>query len=87
MKRANFPHRKELKREEAKQRQAERNKRSHEEHLEHLDSFLGIGEGAQKERKRLLALIVDRDNARVQAGKKGKNKKTKKTEKSAPVDG
>lgn len=45
-------------RESAKRRQEERAKRSPLEQLQRLDSLLGKGEGAKRERARLEALIA-----------------------------
>lgn len=44
----------------AAQRQADRSRRSEEEQLALLDKRLGVGVGAAKERKRLLAAIENR---------------------------
>ena len=53
MKRKNFERRKEAKREGAKKRQEERDKRTNDQQLEVLDRKLGKGQGARKERARL----------------------------------
>ena len=47
----------EERRKAAEARQAERDKRTPAQQLAHLDSFLGVGKGATKERARLQAMI------------------------------
>lgn len=51
-------HGRRLRIEGAKARQTERAKRTPEEQLERLDARNGVGQGAQKERARLMALIA-----------------------------
>jgi len=53
---------KEQKREEALERQSERDKRSPEAQLKVLDRKLGVNEGADKERKRLLWQMTREEN-------------------------
>lgn len=60
MKRMNFPRRKELRREQAEQRIADRIKRTPQEQLDRLDKLLGVNVGATKERIRLQALVLNR---------------------------
>lgn len=57
MLRKNFPGRKETRREEAKERQAERDKRTTQQQLDRLNQVLGEGQGATKERARLQKMI------------------------------
>lgn len=52
-----YGYRKQLRREEAARLKAERLKRSASDQLAVLDARLGVGVGAVKERKRLMALI------------------------------
>lgn len=59
MLRMNFPQRKAVRRKEAKERQAERDKLSPVAQLLKLDNLLGKDVGAKKERARLKKLISE----------------------------
>jgi predicted nucleic acid-binding protein len=50
--------RRQMRREEAKERQVLRDKRTTADQLRVLDARLGVGEGAQKERERLQKLLI-----------------------------
>jgi len=54
MKRMNFPGRKEQRRKDSEQWAEERAKRSPQQQLDRLDTMFGKGNGAQRERARLL---------------------------------
>lgn len=49
---------KQLKQEEAKERQSERSKRTVREQLDRLDHKFGVGQGANKERLKLLNYLT-----------------------------
>lgn len=55
-----YGYRKDFLREEAEKRQEARNARTPEQQLALLDSRLGVGKGARKERERLHAVIEER---------------------------
>lgn len=64
--------RKEQKKTEAKARQTNRDKLSHNQQLQILDKKLGINKGAKKERARLLKLIEESKNAKPSEQDKNK---------------
>lgn len=53
MSRMNQPHRRDIRNEDANERQEVRNSRTPQQQLAHLDTILGKGLGATKERARL----------------------------------
>jgi len=65
------------KQEEAKQRQIQRNKRSIKDQLSHLDSIFGKDKAAQKERKKLNALLEKQSDSNCEEEPKDLDKKTK----------
>jgi hypothetical protein len=71
----------EQRRQDAEQRLELRASRTPEAQLERLDSLLGVGRGARKERARLHALVVH-SNTNERADAPPKPKKAKKTSKS-----
>jgi ABC-type hemin transport system substrate-binding protein len=54
----NMAHRREARRVRAVELHEERSKRTEQQQLEHLDALLGVGQGAKKERERLLSRIT-----------------------------
>lgn len=72
---------KELKRQEAEERQQKRSKRGPQDQIASLDAKFGKNVGAKKEREKLLAIInkkeeaKDKEETKEKAPKKRKNKK------------
>jgi ABC-type enterochelin transport system substrate-binding protein len=63
---------KEQRQKEALERQALRDSLTHQQQLEKLDKIFGEGEGAAKERKRLLSLIEPKNESPKTSKKKKK---------------
>ena len=75
--------RKEQKRAEAEERQTTRNKRTHQQQLDHLDEKFGKDVGSQKERARLQTFIDSGEKKyEPEEPVKEKHKKSRKSKKS-----
>jgi hypothetical protein len=74
-----YGYRMNFRREEAQKRQDARDHRTPEQQLALLDSRLGAGQGARKERARLAALIEQSNSEKARKERKevGKNSSTK----------
>lgn len=73
--------RREARQEAAKERQAVRDQRTPKQQIQRLDELLGDGEGAQKERARLLATI---EAAKMEAKREKETKERKAQKKEEP---
>ncbi len=75
-----YRNRKEQKRAEAVERQTSRNKRTHQQQLDHLNEKFGKDVGSQKERERLQTLIDSGEKKyKVEEPVKEKHKKSRKS--------
>jgi len=76
----NMAHRREARRVRATELREERNKRTDQQQLEHLDALLGSGQGAKKERDRLLSRItaLEEKSASNKSRKKDRVSKNRK---------
>lgn len=80
MRPCNFPGRTQQRRDDAKKRQEERDKRTPEQQLAQLDALLGVGIGARKERAKLEAIntvesLAKKFNTTHSSKRKKKNKR------------
>lgn len=80
----NDPASKQRRKEEAAERKSQREQRTNQEQLDRLDQMFGEGQGARKERARLLSLIdreVNEQKLKAKFNTRQKNTKKNKGEK------